>query len=87
MVRYALHSDHSSCHKATANQFRLFLHSGAYQVIHALRENILKVTKLTNAQFYTIRLHLLKIVQTKIFSIYHNTSLRRIYISISKNFY
>lgn len=59
--KHALKSDRTSCNKATANQFRLFLHSAAYQLMHALRENILKGTRLARAQFDTIRLHLLKV--------------------------
>jgi hypothetical protein len=54
-------SDRTSCHKFTANQFRLFLHSAAYILLHALRENVLKGTEFARAQFDTIRLHLLKI--------------------------
>lgn len=54
-------SDRTSCHKFSANQLRLFLHSTAYILMHALRENILKGTELARAQFDTIRLKLLKI--------------------------
>ena len=54
-------SDRTSCHKFTANQFRLFLHSAAYVLLQALRENILKNTEFAQAQFDTIRLKLLKI--------------------------
>ena len=56
-----LHSDRTSCHKFTANQFRLFLHSAAYVVMHYLRSVKLKGTQLAVAQFQTIRLRLLKI--------------------------
>jgi hypothetical protein len=54
-------SDRTSCHKFTANQFRLFLHSAAYILLHALRENTLRGTEFARAQFDTIRLKLLKI--------------------------
>jgi hypothetical protein len=54
-------SDRTSCHSFAANQFRLFLHSAAYILLHALRENILKSTEFARAQFDTIRLKLLKI--------------------------
>ena len=37
-----LKSDRSSCTKFTANQFRLFLHSMAYILIHNLQKEILK---------------------------------------------
>jgi len=56
-----LQSDRTSCHKFTANQFRLFLHSAAYVVMHYLRSVKLKGTRLAVAQFQTIRLRLLKI--------------------------
>lgn len=56
-----LKSDRTSCNKATANQFRLFMHSAAYQIMHALRSRILKETELASAQFNTIRLRLLKV--------------------------
>lgn len=55
-----LGSSHASCHQATANQFRLFLHSAAYTVMHRLRE-ALKGTPLQHARFSTIQLRLLKI--------------------------
>ena len=55
-----LKSDRASCHKATANQFRLFMHSAAYMLMHALRDKLLAGTQLANAQFDTIRLRLLK---------------------------
>jgi hypothetical protein len=54
-------SDRTSCHKFTANQFRLFLHSAAYVVMHHIRSVRLKGTRLACAQFDTIRLRLLKI--------------------------
>lgn len=57
----ALKSDRTSCHRKEANQFRLFIHSAAYVLMHALRANLLKGTELAHAQFDTIRLRLLKI--------------------------
>jgi len=56
-----LKSDRTSCHSFLANQFRLFLHSIAYVLLHYLRTHLLKGTKLAKAQFDTIRLKLLKI--------------------------
>ena len=56
-----LRSDRTSCHKFSANQFRLFLHSAAYVVLHHIRSVRLKGTQLAHAQFDTIRLRLLKI--------------------------
>jgi hypothetical protein len=55
-----LKSDRASCNKATANQFRFFLHSAAYLFMHSLRDNLLRATALATAQFETIRLRLLK---------------------------
>jgi len=57
----ALMSDRTSCHKASANQFRLAVHSAAYSLMHALRENLLKGTSLATATFDTIRVRLLKV--------------------------
>ena len=54
-------SDRTSCTRKEANQFRLFLHSAAYVLMHTLRENLLKGSDLARAQFDTIRLRLLKI--------------------------
>lgn len=59
--KVALRSDRTSCHRKEANQFRLFIHSAAYVLIHALRANLLKGSELAHAQFDTIRLRLLKI--------------------------
>ncbi len=54
-------SDRTSCHSFKANQFRLFLHSAAYVLLHALRTQLLKGTELANATLDTLRLKLLKI--------------------------
>ena len=59
--KIALQSDRTSCHRKEANQFRLFVHSAAYVLMHALRENFLRGSELAAAQFDTIRLRLLKI--------------------------
>ncbi len=56
-----LGSDRTSCSRFYANQFRLFLHSIAYVLLHAFRELCLKNTQFATAQFDTIRLKLLKI--------------------------
>jgi len=56
-----LKSDRTSCTDFSANQFRLFLHSAAYVLIHALKTNILKHTAWANATIATIRLRLFKI--------------------------
>ena len=57
----ALKSDRTSCTSATANQFRLFLHSAAYVLMHSLRRGALEGTALAKSQFDTIRLRLLKV--------------------------
>jgi hypothetical protein len=56
-----LKSDKTSCHRFVANQFRLFLHSAAYVLLHALKTNILCHTRWANATIDTIRIRLLKI--------------------------
>jgi len=54
-------SDRTSCHRFEANQFRLFLHSMAYVLLHTLRRCHLQGTTWARAQFDTIRLQVLKI--------------------------
>ena len=56
-----LHSDRTSCHRFQANQFRLFLHSAAYVLLHALTEKGLQATQWANAQFNTIQNRILKV--------------------------
>lgn len=56
-----LHSDRLSCHKFEANQFRLFLHSAAYVLMHTLRTKGLQGTAWSRAQFDQIQLRVLKI--------------------------
>lgn len=56
-----LKSDRTSCHRFEVNQFRLFLHSAAYVLLHSLRENLLPTSQLAKASFQTIRLKLFKI--------------------------
>jgi hypothetical protein len=55
-----LKSDRSSCTKFTANQFRLFLHSMAYILIHTLQKQILKGSEYANATMKTIQLKIIK---------------------------
>lgn len=59
-----LHSDRTSCHTFEANQFRLFLHSAAYVLLHALEEKSLRGTEFAGSQFNTIILRILKIGAT-----------------------
>jgi hypothetical protein len=56
-----LASDRTSCTKATANQFRLVLHTAAYWLLHALRSLAPKRSFWRQAQFDTIRLALVKV--------------------------
>ena len=55
-----LKSDRSSCSKFTANQFRLFLHSMAYILIHTLQKEVLKESEYANATMKTIQLKIIK---------------------------
>ncbi len=56
-----LKSDRTSCTKFEANQFRVFLHSAAYVLLHSLRTNLLQDTPFSRASIQTIRLRVLKI--------------------------
>lgn len=56
-----LHSDRLSCHKFEANQFRLFLHSAAYVLMHTLKTTGLAGTEWSRAQFDQIQLRVLKV--------------------------
>jgi hypothetical protein len=56
-----LAADRTSCTKATANQFRLFLHAGAYWLMWGLRAAMPKRSHFAGAQFDTLRLRLIKI--------------------------
>ena len=56
-----LAADRTSCPKATANQFRLFLHAGAYWLLWSLRALMPKRSSWRVAQFDTLRLRLIKI--------------------------
>jgi hypothetical protein len=55
-----LAADRTSCPKATANQFRLFLHAGAYWLLWSLRALMPKASCWRVAQFDTLRLRLIK---------------------------
>ena len=54
-------SDRTSCHRWEANQFRLFLHTGAYWLLLKLRGAAPKRSKWRGASFETIRRSFLKI--------------------------
>ena len=54
-------SDRTSCHRWEANQFRLFRHSGAYWLLHRLRQAVPRKSLWRKATFETIRRAFLKI--------------------------
>jgi hypothetical protein len=56
-----LAADRTSCCKSTANQFRLFLHAGAYWLMWTLRNAMPKRSAWRTLQFDTLRLRLIKI--------------------------
>jgi hypothetical protein len=56
-----LASDRTACHKATANQFRLLIHTVAYWLILTLRGLAPRTSFWRDAQLDTIRLYLIKV--------------------------
>jgi hypothetical protein len=56
-----LAADRTSCHEAGANQFRLFLHAGAYWLLWSLRRLMPQRSSWRVMQFDTLRLRLIKI--------------------------
>jgi hypothetical protein len=54
-------SDRMSCTSFLANQFRLFMHSAAYVLIHAMQNEVLRGTELCKATMKTIQLKLIKV--------------------------
>lgn len=56
-----LHSDRTSCHRFQANQFRLFLHSAAYVLLHTFAKKGLKGTRWAKAQYNTLQNRFLKV--------------------------
>ena len=54
-------SDRMSCSNFKANQFRLFLHSAAYVLIHTLQSEALQGTEFCKATMKTIQLKLIKV--------------------------
>ena len=56
-----LKSDRMSCNSFKANQFRLFLHSAAYVLIHSLQKEALAATEYCKSTMKTIQLKILKI--------------------------
>jgi hypothetical protein len=56
-----LASDRTSCRKASANQFRLLIHTAAYWLLLSLRGLAPRTSFWREAQFDTIRLCLIKV--------------------------
>ena len=56
-----LAADRTSCHEAEANQFRLFLHAGAYWLMWSMRRVMPKGSAWRVMQFDTLRLRLVKL--------------------------
>jgi Transposase DDE domain group 1 len=56
-----LAADRTSCHRASANQLRLMLHTGAYWLMWSLRRLMPARSSWRVAQFDTLRLRLLKL--------------------------
>lgn len=56
-----LNSDRMSCHRFYANQFRLFLHSAAYVLMHTMQQNVLKCNGLASVTVKTFRERFIKI--------------------------
>jgi len=54
-------SDRMSCNSFKANQFRLFLHSAAYVLIHTLQSEVLQGTEFCRSTIKTIQLKLIKV--------------------------
>ena len=55
-----LKSDRSSCNSFYANQFRLFLHSIAYVLLHTMQKELFKGTEYANTTFKTIQNKVIK---------------------------
>ena len=56
-----LRSDRSSCNRFQANQFRLFLHSAAYVLLHTLQNEVLRGTQYAKSTMETLKLKLMKV--------------------------
>lgn len=60
-LKLATRSDKTACHRWQANQFRLFLHTGAYWLLHTLRRTMPRRSPWWGATFETIRRVFVKI--------------------------
>ena len=80
-LKNALQADRLSCSSFQANFFRFLLHTAAYRLLHALRQQIATESAvLGRAQFDTLRLRLLKVAA------WVTQSARRILIRLPKAF-
>lgn len=61
MHKSQLASDRTSCRSPIANQVRLVLHTAAYWLMLAVRDVVPRTHHLSNAEFATLRLRLLKL--------------------------
>ena len=59
-LKLDLKADRLSCHRFVANQFRLFLHSVAFVLVHRLRRNLGR-TEWATARVDSLWLNLLKV--------------------------
>ena len=55
-----LKSDRASCSSFMANQFRLFVHSAAYVLMHRMQKELFRDTEFENATFKTIQNKIIK---------------------------
>ena len=74
-----LNAGRLSCHRFAANQFRLFLHASAYQLLHALR-CLLHGTELASARIDRIRSTVLKI------GVRVRNSVRRVWVDFASGY-
>jgi len=56
-----LQSGRMSCNSFLANQFRLFLHSAAYVLLHTLQKEVLRGTEFATATMKTLQLKVIKV--------------------------
>jgi hypothetical protein len=60
-MKLSTRSDKTACSRWQANQFRLFLHMGAYWLLHALRAAAPKRSRWRGATFETLRRTFVKV--------------------------
>ena len=60
-IKLYTRSDKTACHRWEANQFRLFLHMGAYWLLHSVRLAAPRKSRWRGANFETIRSVFVKI--------------------------